>query len=112
MTQPAAPPPVPEGMTLYYLVLLLRGPAYSYEDTPEVQQLHAAHLAHRTWLRDSGKVVLNGPLVDDGNIRGLSIFKVDSREEAVALTEADPAVQAGRFDYEVHPWMTQKGILP
>ena len=110
--QATARPEVPEGMAVYYLGLLLRGPAWTAEQTPEVERLQAAHQAHLRRLRESGKLVIMGPLLDDGQIRGVSVFRVDSPEEALALMTSDPAVQAGRLVCEVHPWMAPRGILP
>lgn len=36
----------PENMTVYYLGLLLRGPTWTSEETPEVERLQQAHLAN------------------------------------------------------------------
>jgi uncharacterized protein YciI len=70
------------------------------------------HLAHLRSMWVAGKMVIAGPLLDDGATRGLAIYKVGSIEEARALASDDPAVKAGRLAVEVHPWMVQKGILP
>jgi hypothetical protein len=32
--------------------------------------------------------------------------------EAQALSDADPSVEAGRLVSELHPWMIHRGILP
>ena len=48
-----------------------------------------------------------GPLGHD-KFRGLSILRVPP-DEARALKEADPAVQAGRFDVVVVPWQVPAG---
>jgi uncharacterized protein len=103
---------VPPNMTVYYLRLLKRGPLWTPEETPEVERLQAAHLAYGQKLREEGKLILNGPLLDNGNLRGVGIFRVGSLEEAQALSNADPAVQAGRLVSELHPWMIFRGILP
>lgn len=103
---------VPQNMTIYYLRLLKRGPLWTPEETPEVERLQAAHLAYGQNLREAGKLVLNGPLLDNGDLRGIGIFRVGSLEEAQALSDADPAVQAGRLVSELHPWMIHRGVLP
>ena len=103
---------VPQNMIVYYLRLLKRGPLWTPEETPEVERLQAAHLAYGRKLREAGKLVINGPLLDNGDLRGVGIFRVGSLEEAQALSDADPAVQAGRLISELHPWMIQKGVLP
>lgn len=103
---------IPPDMVVYYLRLLKRGPIWTPEETPEVERLQAAHIAYGLKLREAGKLILNGPLLDNGNMRGVGIFRVDSIEEARALSDADPAVQAGRLVSEIHPWMVHRGSLP
>lgn len=106
---PGQPPPE---MVTYYLVMLVKGPKWTPETSPALEQLQRDHLAHLRKLNAAGKLVLAGPLTDGGTIRGLCVFKAGSLEEARALEEDDPAVKAGRLAVEVHPWMVQKGILP
>ena len=103
---------IPEGMVVYYLRVLKRGPLWTPEETPEVARLQAAHVAYGRQLLASGKLILNGPVIDNGDLRGVGVFRIDSLEEAQALSDADPSVQAGRLVSEVHPWMIFKGVLP
>jgi uncharacterized protein YciI len=99
-------------MTTYYLVMLVKGPKWTPETSPALEQLQKDHLAHLGKMAAAGQLVLAGPLTDGGTIRGLGVFKVGSAEEARALEAEDPAVKAGRLAIEVHPWMVQRGILP
>jgi uncharacterized protein YndB with AHSA1/START domain/uncharacterized protein YciI len=103
---------VPQDMTVYYLRLLKRGPLWTPEETPEVERLQAAHVAYGQNLHNAGKLMLNGPLLDNGDLRGVGIFRVGSLAEAETLSNADPAVQANRLVSELHPWMIQRGVLP
>lgn len=103
---------VPEQFTVYFMGILTRGAKWTPEETPEIQQLQKDHLAHIGEMAKAGKLVLAGPFLDNGQMRGIFIFKVSSLAEAKALAEADPAVKAGRLVVELHPWMVQKGILP
>jgi uncharacterized protein YciI len=98
-------------MSTYYACLLLKGPAWTAAETPELERLQERHLAHLTELRASGKLLVAGPCIDGGNLRGISIFKTASLEEARILAQADPAVQAGRFVVELHTWMAPGGAL-
>jgi uncharacterized protein YciI len=100
------------GMTVYFLRILKRGPVWTPAETPELERLQEAHLAYGTKLIGEGKIVLNGPLLDGGLLRGVSVMWVSSLEEAQTLADGDPAVQAGRLVCEVRPWMVQRGILP
>ena len=55
-------------------------------------------------LADEGKLVLAGPFMDDQDWRGIYIFDVKTVEEAQKLVETDPAIKAGVFEVELHPW--------
>jgi uncharacterized protein YciI len=54
---------------------------------------------------------LAGPFLDDGDIRGIYIFNVETVEEAQKLTETDPAIQAGSLVMELHPWYGTATLL-
>lgn len=63
----------------------------------------AAHLAHLTELRRSGKLVSGGPCA--GFAHAINIFEADSPDQARALHDADPLAQHGFFAVEtVYPW--------
>ena len=98
-------------MTTYYLVMLIKGPNRG-QSTEEAEQIQKQHIAHLESMGKAGKMVLAGPLTDDGFIRGLCVYKVETLAEAKSLAEQDPAVKSGRLAVEVHPWLVQKGILP
>ena len=59
----------------------------------------------------TGKLLIAGPFVDGGDLRGLFIFRVATLEEAKALAKQDPAVKAGRLVLEWHPWFAAKNIV-
>ena len=99
----------PAGMTVYWLVLKTRGPTWAPGESPELERLQAAPLAHLDEMRAQGLALISGPLLDGGYIRGVTILRVGSRAEAICA--ADPSVQAGRLSYELHPWMVPKGVL-
>jgi len=58
------------------------------------------------------KLVVAGPFGDNGRLRGIFVFKVNSIDEARSLAATDPAVQAGRLALQIHPWTVPEGILP
>ena len=103
-------------MTIYYIYLLKKGPAWSPDETPEIEALQAAHIANLKRLREMGKLVLNGPLLDSfatsGEIRGIGVLKSRSLAEAQELISTDPMVKVGRLIFELHTWMVNKNILP
>ena len=103
-------------MTIYYLFLLKKGPAWSPDSTPEIDKLQEEHLANLHRLGEMGKLVINGPLLDSfatsGEIRGIGVLKTNSLTEAQELISTDPMVKAGRLIFELHTWMVNKNILP
>ena len=99
-------------LSTYYICLLLKGPKWTAEETPELNELQARHMAHIRSLLASGAKIAAGPVDDASNIRGFSIFRTATLAEAQVLAEADPAVQAGRFTVELHLWRTPTGTLP
>jgi uncharacterized protein YciI len=104
------------GMTIYYIFLLKKGPAWTPDPTPEIEALQAAHLANLSRLGKMGKLVINGPLLDSfatrGEIRGIGVLKTNSMAEAQALISTDPMVKVGRLIFELHAWMVDRNILP
>jgi hypothetical protein len=60
--------------------------------------------------KKAGAIVIGGLFLDEGDLRGLYIFTVDSLAEAQALVESDPAIASGRLRFEFHLWMTADGL--
>lgn len=104
------------GMTVYYVYLLKKGPVWSADSTPELSKLQAAHIANIERLGQEGKLVLNGPLLDSfqlsGELRGIGVLKAKSLDEAQEWLSTDPMVKVGHLMFELHTWMTAKGVLP
>jgi uncharacterized protein YciI len=91
------------GMKSYVMAFLKAGPIRS-QDSLTAAKLQRAHLDNISRMADEGTLVVAGPFLDGGEIRGIYIFNVETLEEARALTESDPAIQAGRLQMELHPW--------
>jgi len=100
-------------MKKYYMVLLLLNPDKEQLDSTQVVEIQKAHLDNINRLAEMGKIVIAGPMGDDGNLRGIFIMDCESVEEAKNLCETDPAIKKKRLLYEVHPWWAAKGsVLP
>jgi uncharacterized protein YciI len=97
-------------METYYVGLVYKGSAWVPRDAPGAAEMQKAHLANIRRLAQSGRLVLAGPFTDDGDLRGMFVFRASSLEEAQALCDTDPAVQSGRLRVELHPWYSAKGI--
>ena len=97
-------------MTTYFVGFLNRGENWSAEKTEENMFLQVEHLAHIEKMADSGKLLLAGPFLHDGDPRGLFVFKTTTIEEATALAAADPKVKAGHLSIRILPWYSAEGI--
>ena len=87
----------------FTLVLLRKGPA-PRDDPARNARLQLQHLQHLIRLQDVGKLVLNGPILNENDIVGVSVYATDL-DEARALAAADPKVVAGYLTVEALPWM-------
>ena len=98
------------GMKQYILVFLKRGPNRS-QDSLTSAKLQEAHLNNIGRLAKEGKLLLAGPMMTDEDIRGIYLFNVTTIQEAKALTETDPAIQAGSLIMEMHPWYGSAALM-
>ncbi len=96
----------------FSLALLLTGPNDGELDEQRRNEIQDAHLNHLATLHEAGHLIAAGPLVggDTTGFRGATILNV-SADEARALCEQDPAVQAGVFDVQVLPWLVPAGAV-
>lgn len=103
------------GMTIYYMFILKKGPAWSPESTPEIEKLQEAHLANYRRLEGEGKLIVTGPFLDsfqlEGEVRGAGVLKAKSFDEAQEWISTDPMVKADRLAFELHAWMVKKGTF-
>ncbi|MEQ9424850.1 MAG: YciI family protein [Cyclobacteriaceae bacterium] len=92
------------GMKMYVMAFLKEGPNRDL-DSAATADLQRQHLDNIVRMAEEGKLSLAGPFAADGNpVRGIYIFNVSSIEEARALTETDPAIQAGSLEMELRQW--------
>lgn len=103
-------PPESNPMEKYALVLYNKGDKFHWPNGPDpVWQEHFAFIKSQ---HESGKLVASAPFRDgpaEGSFEML-IFAA-TPEEASGVVAQDPFVLAGEAKPEVHPWMTQKGVL-
>lgn len=87
----------------YILVFKKVGPK---RDQPEEEanQIQQAHLKHLFELKEKGIILINGPVLDHPEIKGISIFNSSDKDEVLTLANRDPAVIAGRLVNEVYEW--------
>jgi uncharacterized protein YciI len=98
------------GMKKYVMAFLKSGPnrTHSKEEAASIQR---GHMENINRMAEEGTLVLAGPFMDGGELRGIYVFNVETIEEAQALTETDPAIQSGRLIMELHPWYGSAGLM-
>ncbi len=102
----------PTKLMTAYLAFLVRGEKWTPEKTPQTEEIQKGHMANIYRLAEMKKLVVADPFGDNGTLRGIFVFRVESLEEARALTLTDPAIKAGRLALDLHPWVVPEGILP
>jgi uncharacterized protein YciI len=90
-------------MRRYFVAFLIRGDNRDHpqEEALDIQNKHIEYL---TSLWERGIILLNGPFDEAGELRGMSLYQVESADKAKEYAENDPAVKAGRLKIEIHPW--------
>lgn len=95
----------------HYVMAFLKQCTAVVKDSVQRAQLMQAHLKNIGRLSKEGKLAIAGPFMDGGNYAGVYIFAVSKVEEAKALVETDPAVKAGVFAFEMHPWYGSAALM-
>jgi len=98
------------GMRKYVMAFLRKGPNRSKDSATRVE-LQKAHMANIDRMAEEGKLCVAGPFMDDGELRGIYIFNVETVEEAQKLTETDPLIKSGGLVMELHPWYGSAGLM-
>lgn len=98
------------GMRKYVMAFLKVGPNRD-QDREAAAKLMQGHMDNIGQMAKEGKLLLAGPFMDNGSIRGIYVFKTEDIEEAKKWTETDPAIQAGRLEMELHPWYGSASLL-
>ena len=94
----------------YFFVLLTKGPNRE-QDSLTAAKLQDGHMANTRRLAGLGKLIVAGPFGDDGNWRGIFIFDCKTEQEVKDYLRTDPAIAAGRLNFEIHPWWTAKNTV-
>lgn len=98
------------GMKKYIFAFLYRGENTSV-DADRAMELQRAHLENIQRMAREGKLVLAGPFFGNEDLRGIYIFNVPTLEEAEALTNSDPAIEAGVLRMELKEWYGAAALM-
>lgn len=102
---------VRDSMVNYTMVLLRRGPSWTSNLPPSVARTLKKQRTYAEQLRRDGRLILESAVEGNGELRGMYLFRADTTETR-RLMAADPAIRAGRFQPEIHPWWVGYGVIP
>jgi uncharacterized protein YciI len=107
-------PTAPLTWKTVFFGFLRKGPNRKEGDdkVPEVQELQKAHIANIIRLAGTKQLVMAGPFGDNGELRGVFVFRVDSLKEAQDLAATDPMIKIDRLKIDLHPWQIPVGVIP
>lgn len=95
-------------MKQYWLVLLYSGDVRS-QDSITAAKIQKAHMSNIERLAAEGKIIMAGPMGDNGSLRGIFIMDGKDSTEIANHIKVDSAIVTGRLRFEIHPWWTAKG---
>jgi len=91
------------GMRQYVMAFLKSGPNRNQSEE-EAAAMQVAHLENIQRMADEGVLLMAGPFMEEGDLRGIYIFDVATIEEAEELTATDPMIQSGRLMMDLRLW--------
>ena len=97
-------------MTHYVTGFFHKGPNWTAVQTDETRRMQEAHLANFRKLGETGQLIVAGPFGDNGALRGMLIFKLESVDEARKLMDGDPTLKTGHLTLDLHPWFAAAGL--
>lgn len=99
------------GMKKYVMAFLLRGDRVGEYSAEQRQEIQGKHMANIGKMAEMGKLIVAGPFFGNDDLRGIYIFDVQTLEEAKALTETDPAIQAGVLKMDLKEWYGSAALM-
>jgi uncharacterized protein YciI len=98
-----------EQIKQYWFVMLTKG-ANRTQDSVTAARIQEGHMANIHRLYNEGQLKVAGPF-GDGDWLGIFIFDASvegckTKDEMKKLLTTDPAIAAGRLNYELHSWWT------
>ena len=94
----------------YVYRLIPPRPTFHEDMSEEERAIMARHAEYWAGLVERGGVVVYGPVVDSTGSWGLGVVRAASRDEVVALAQADPAISSGMATFEIGAMLV--AVLP
>ena len=97
-------------MKKYTIAFLKKGPnrELSEDEAINLQRLHLDNI-HK--MANDSTLLLADPFLDNGDIRDIYIFNIESVKEAQKIALSDPAVKAGSLILKIHLWYGSAGVM-
>jgi uncharacterized protein YciI len=94
-------------LTKYFVAFLYKGPKFAAApaEGPERKVNHERHIAYIERMRAEGKLLIYGPILDGGDLRGMYVFKAASTEQAREWANEEPSVKIGMIEMRIYPWL-------
>jgi uncharacterized protein len=96
----------PPQIKQYWFVLLTKGPNRN-QDSTLAASIQEGHMSNMDRLWKEGKLKVAGPFGEEGDWQGIFIFDGKSKEEVELWLQTDPAIKAGRLNYQIKSWYTE-----
>jgi uncharacterized protein YciI len=94
---------VPKNMKPYFLCILEKGEKWiPVQFADPAMREHLAYMRHQV---EAGKLVVVGPALDKGRVRGVAIINAASLEDAKKIVNGDKMGQSGYLVAEIHSVM-------
>ena len=98
------------GMRQYVMAFLKTGPL-KVDDAAKRAELMKGHFAMINRLANEGKLIVAGPFMEGGELRGIYLFDAKTVDEARAMTETDPSIKEGYFKVDFVRWYGSAALM-
>src|SRR5690242_9955172 len=92
-----------------YSVRFFKAGPIRNQSAAEAEKIQKEHLRYLFRLKSDGMLLINGPVLNDPVLKGVSIFNTTDLATVKRLSDADPAVISGRLVYEIYHWFSTPG---
>ncbi len=94
-------------MVEFQMALIKTGPRWTATADKDREPILREHFMNVMSMLASGQAVIAGPMADNTGLAGIIILRAASAAQAKTLVDADPAIKAGLFAAEMHPWWSE-----